>query len=162
MQCFIFKMRAEVQGGPTRKYINCHSTAWKKPQSGSLTLPLSCVFQIFLCIYCSSAYSDKSGCSTWTDCPAGTITLVTPSNSQKWVAGEIGFDHFVLCRAILIHVSVQVNLCLFLEFKSFYKKFQEKVWTFFDWSAVSWMFWGFFPWQSCTFLQQLLPHSWLL
>lgn len=37
---------------------------------------------------------------------------MTPSNSQKWIAGEIGFDHFGFCHAILIHVSVQKNLRL--------------------------------------------------
>lgn len=30
---------------------------------------------------------------------------MTPSNRQKWVAGEIGFDHFVLCHAVFVYVS---------------------------------------------------------
>jgi len=63
---------------------------------------------------------------------------------------------------------VQVNLCFFLEPKALSSESEGESLSSLSLTALLFYFSRenfsafFFPWQSSTFLQQLLPHGWLL
>lgn len=101
-------------------------------------------------------FSSLLHCNSW-----HLWILCTIKMGYQW------FWPFYLHYATLIYFSLWLNLCHFLEPKAFSNESEGESLSCLSLTALLFYFNRvdfllFFPWQSCTFLQQLLPHSWLL